>query len=175
MPPRKPTAQQIAESVASESRAQSRAGSPVQDEDEEPFFDAIEELQNHGINAQDIAKLKSAALNTVTGGLSEAKVDKIKARSCSEDFGINAPVGIEVSDKRKKVVTISTGSKSVDGILGGGIQTQSISEVYGEFRTGKTQMAHTMSVLAQLPADMGGGGGKVRDSTPGSRYANFKS
>jgi hypothetical protein len=61
----------------------------------------------------------------------------------------------------------------------GGIQTQSISEgaswpypchamilttavVYGEFRTGKTQMSHTMAVLAQLPPDMGGGGGKVR-------------
>jgi Rad51 len=34
--------------------------------------------------------------------------------------------------------------------------------VYGEFRTGKTQMSHTMAVLAQLPPDMGGGGGKVR-------------
>ena len=33
--------------------------------------------------------------------------------------------------------------------------------VYGEFRTGKTQMAHTMSVLAQLPPDMGGASGKV--------------
>ncbi|KAG8850827.1 Meiotic recombination protein dmc1 [Serendipita sp. 411] len=95
MPPRKSTTQQIAESVASESRAQSRAASPVQDDDDEPFFDAIEELQNHGINAQDIAKLKSAALNTVTGvrmtpkrqllkikGLSEAKVDKIKESLC---------------------------------------------------------------------------------------------
>lgn len=33
--------------------------------------------------------------------------------------------------------------------------------VYGEFRTGKTQMAHTMSVLAQLPPDMGGANGKA--------------
>lgn len=33
--------------------------------------------------------------------------------------------------------------------------------VYGEFRTGKTQMAHTMSVIAQLPPEMGGAGGKV--------------
>ncbi len=37
------------------------------------------------------------------------------------------------------------------------------SIVYGEFRTGKTQMAHTMSVMAQLPADLGGALGKVRD------------
>ena len=33
--------------------------------------------------------------------------------------------------------------------------------VYGEFRTGKTQLAHTMSVVAQLPSDMGGAAGKA--------------
>lgn len=33
--------------------------------------------------------------------------------------------------------------------------------VYGEFRTGKTQMAHTMSVVTQLPPDLGGAAGKV--------------
>jgi meiotic recombination protein DMC1 len=37
----------------------------------------------------------------------------------------------------------------------------SISEVYGEYRCGKTQLSHTMSVIAQLPKDMGGGEGKV--------------
>ena len=37
-------------------------------------------------------------------------------------------------------------------------------EVYGEFRTGKTQMAHTMSVVAQLPPDMGGASGKASTS-----------
>ncbi|KAF9785013.1 DNA recombination and repair protein Rad51 [Thelephora terrestris] len=39
--------------------------------------------------------------------------------------------------------------------------SQSISEVYGEFRTGKTQLAHTMSVVCQLPHEMGGAAGKV--------------
>ncbi|KAI0669754.1 DNA recombination and repair protein Rad51 [Trametes maxima] len=39
--------------------------------------------------------------------------------------------------------------------------SQSITEVYGEFRTGKTQLAHTMSVVTQLPSDMGGASGKV--------------
>lgn len=33
--------------------------------------------------------------------------------------------------------------------------------VYGEYRTGKTQLAHTMSVVTQLPADFGGAAGKV--------------
>jgi len=42
-----------------------------------------------------------------------------------------------------------------------GFQTMSISEVFGEFRCGKTQLSHTMSVVAQLPKDMGGANGKV--------------
>jgi RecA/RadA recombinase len=45
--------------------------------------------------------------------------------------------------------------------LSSGFQTMSISEVFGEFRCGKTQLSHTMSVIAQLPKDMGGAEGKV--------------
>ena len=37
-----------------------------------------------------------------------------------------------------------------------------MTEVYGEFRTGKTQMAQTLCIMAQLPRDMGGAEGKVR-------------
>ena len=36
-----------------------------------------------------------------------------------------------------------------------------ITEAFGEFRTGKTQIAHTLCVIAQLPIGMGGGNGKV--------------
>lgn len=42
-----------------------------------------------------------------------------------------------------------------------GFETRSISEVYGEFRCGKTQLAHTLSVIAQLPRELGGAEGKV--------------
>lgn len=42
-----------------------------------------------------------------------------------------------------------------------GFSTMSISEVFGEFRCGKTQLSHTMSVIAQLPRDLGGAEGKV--------------
>lgn len=45
--------------------------------------------------------------------------------------------GLELADRRQNVIMISTGSKSVDQMLGGGICTQSITEVFGEFRTGK--------------------------------------
>jgi meiotic recombination protein DMC1 len=43
----------------------------------------------------------------------------------------------------------------------GGIPTMSITEAFGEFRTGKTQIAHTLCVVAQLPPSMGGTNGKV--------------
>lgn len=70
--------------------------------------------------------------------------------------------GSEQAYLRRKVEHISTGSKQFDAMLGGkGIQTMSITEVFGEFRCGKTQLAHTLCVITQLPKSMGGCQGKV--------------
>ncbi|KAF8665309.1 hypothetical protein AX16_000329 [Volvariella volvacea WC 439] len=144
--------------------APSRAASLVLDEEETPYFDSVDELQQHGINVQDILKLKAAAINTVSGVnmTTRRQLLKIKVTYASVSLkGSSFLTGVELSDKRRRVTIISTGSKSVDAILGGGIMSQSITEVYGEFRTGKTQLAHTMSVVAQLPPDLGGAAGKV--------------
>ncbi len=67
----------------------------------------------------------------------------------------------EILEKRKACFRLSTGSKSWDAILNGGFQSMSINEVFGEFRCGKTQLAHTLCVVAQLPKEQGGGEGKV--------------
>ena len=48
-----------------------------------------------------------------------------------------------------------------ESLMVGGIRSMSITEVYGEFRCGKTQLCHTMCVTAQLPREMGGAEGKV--------------
>ena len=48
----------------------------------------------------------------------------------------------------------------MDKLLNGGIETGSITELFGEFRTGKSQLCHTMAVTCQLPIDMGGAEGK---------------
>lgn len=69
--------------------------------------------------------------------------------------------GTQVMAMRKRCFRLSTGSKQWDSILNGGFQSMSISEVYGEWRCGKTQLAHTLSVVAQLPRDQGGAAGKV--------------
>lgn len=69
--------------------------------------------------------------------------------------------GTELETMRKKVIKLTTGSSKLDKILGGGIESMSITEAFGQFRTGKTQLAHTLCVTAQLPKESGGGGGKV--------------
>jgi meiotic recombination protein DMC1 len=64
-------------------------------------------------------------------------------------------------NKREKIRRISTGSKNLDNLLQGGVESQAITEVFGEFRTGKTQLCHTLCVTAQMSTEMGGGNGKV--------------
>ena len=45
--------------------------------------------------------------------------------------------------------------------MNGGIETGSITEIFGEFRTGKSQLCHTLAVTCQLPIDMGGAEGET--------------
>ena len=61
----------------------------------------------------------------------------------------------------KDVISISTGSTELDKLLGGGIETGSITEIFGEFRTGKTQICHTLCVTCQKPLDAGGAEGRA--------------
>jgi len=59
-------------------------------------------------------------------------------------------------ERRKKISRITTGSKNLDELLAGGIETGGITELFGEFRTGKTQIAHQLCVTVQLEKDLGG-------------------
>ncbi len=133
---------------------------------------SIDELQNHGIGAADIQKLRSAGICTIKGvnmtskrsllkvkGLSEAKVDKIKESAARiQDAGFIS--ALEYSLKRAVVFKLSTGCEELDKLLGGGVQSMSITEVFGEFRTGKTQLALTLCVTCQIP-DASGQTGKA--------------
>lgn len=56
---------------------------------------------------------------------------------------------------------VHTGSKQLDAILGGGVETGSITEFFGEFRSGKTQLMHTLCVTSQLSRESGGAEGRV--------------
>ncbi|MCD6154373.1 MAG: DNA repair and recombination protein RadA [Candidatus Verstraetearchaeota archaeon] len=93
-------------------------------------------------------------------GISEKAAQKIiiAARNALQ-------IGFKTADiiyeQRLKVNRITTGSRNLDRILGGGVETQSITEVFGEFGSGKTQLAHQLSVNVQLPIEAGGLNGKA--------------
>jgi meiotic recombination protein DMC1 len=133
----------------------------------------IDRLTEAGIPAADITKLKAAGIFTVPGvnmvckkdlcnikGLSDAKVDKIveAARKLADASFVS---GVAYMHQRKKVLRITSGCAAFDQLLGGGFESMSITEAFGEFRTGKTQIAHTLCVTCQLPTTMGGGNGKA--------------
>lgn len=133
----------------------------------------MECLQEHGIAATDIQKLNAAGYHTVESvahatirklsdvkGISEAKVLKLKdivASLVPMDFKTAADALVD----RQALVTLTTGSVEIDKLLEGGIETGSITEVFGEFRTGKTQLAHTLCVTCQMSVTDGGAEGKA--------------
>jgi len=69
--------------------------------------------------------------------------------------------GDVVLEKRKRVGKLTTGSKQFDAIMGGGFETQALIELFGEFGSGKTQIAHQCAVNVQLPEEAGGLNGEA--------------
>lgn len=82
--------------------------------------------------------------------IGESTAAKIIRRAQEGAEGMGYELGTDVLERRKEVDRVSTGSEKLDDMLGGGIETQGMTEFYGEFRTGKTQLSHQLSVNAQL-------------------------
>lgn len=139
---------------------------------EKSLYTSIEKLKDMGISASDISKLVEAGYPTVESltlvpkrvllevkGFSDAKVDKlIKEAAKLVPMGFTSAT--EFHAKRAEINYISTGSTELDKLLKGGIESGSITEIFGEFRTGKTQLCHMLAVTCQLPIQNGGAGGK---------------
>jgi DNA repair protein RadA len=101
------------------------------------------------VAAASASELKDAA------GIGETAANRI-ILAAKESLDIRFRTGVEMLEKRKLVKRITTGSSALDDLLGGGIETQAISEFYGEFGSGKTQIVHQAAVTVQLPEDEGG-------------------
>lgn len=69
---------------------------------------------------------------------------------------IDFETAYDVMERRKEVGHITTGSEGLDELIAGGIETQSITEVFGEFGSGKSQISHELAVTVQLPEEKGG-------------------
>lgn len=145
----------------------------LEGEIEDADFLEVEKLQEAGLNAADLKKLKESGFHTVTSvlysmkkdlvavkGLSDQKVEKIQEAArklCDAGF----VSGTELVRSREKQFRVSTGCGKFDEMLAGGIESCSITELFGEYRCGKTQICHTLAVRAQTPISVGGGNGKV--------------
>jgi len=94
-------------------------------------------------------------------GVGEAVARKaIQAARKMMDLGFQD--GIEFANRRKEVRHITTGSENLNKLLGGrGVETKAITEAFGAYGSGKTQIGLALAVNAQLPLEKGGANGKV--------------
>jgi DNA repair protein RadA len=105
----------------------------------------------------DMMRLATATAKelSVKADIGEGVAEKVieAARKAEQ---IDFETALDVMERRKDVGRITTGSTGVDELIGGGIETQSITEVFGEFGSGKSQISHEIAVSVQLPVDKGG-------------------
>ncbi len=104
---------------------------------------------------QSIAVASPGELSNTADIGSSTATDIISAARDAADIG-GFETGEIILERREEIGKLSWQVPEVDELLGGGIETQSITEVYGEFGAGKSQVTHQMAVNVQLPHEQGG-------------------
>jgi len=117
-----------------------------------------------GVGPATVTKLEDAGLGTVmaiavsspqeistVAGLSESVARKI-IKAARENLKLGFEKATDYAHKRDKIKKISTGCKAYDKMLNGGFESGAISEVYGQYGSGKTQLSHILVVRALLEA-----------------------
>jgi len=127
----------------------------------------IEELP--GVGPATAEKLREAGLNDLMAvavaspatladvaeiGTNVAQKIIIAAREAADVGGFET--GDIILERRKSVAKLTTGAKALDELLGGGLESQAITECYGEFGAGKSQIAHQLAVNVTRGLDEGG-------------------
>ena len=135
---------------------------------------SVKELEDlPGIGPTSAEKLRSSGYATIERvaasspyELSEllgisAENAKKAVDAAKEATNIEVQTGADVLERRKAIGKISTGAAGFDELLGGGVETNGITEVYGRFASGKTQIGFQLAVNAQKSIDKGGLAGAV--------------
>ena len=100
----------------------------------------------------EIADRLGSDLARATEFANKARIRLVEMGVLEKDF-VSAS---EIYKRRQAIERLSTGANSMDDLLGGGIETQAVTEYYGEFGSGKTQICHTACIMVQQPKDKGG-------------------
>ncbi|MHA1104616.1 MAG: DNA repair and recombination protein RadA [Promethearchaeota archaeon] len=142
---------------------------PNNGEDENSISNPTYDLNDlPGVGEVTLKKLKAAGIISIRllamyplsrlmedAGIGEKTAKKlIKAAQDIEQMGFKS--ADVIWEKRKLLRRISTGGQNLDDLLGGGLETGAVTEVFGEYRTGKTQLAHQLCVNVQRPYEDGG-------------------
>jgi DNA repair protein RadA len=90
-----------------------------------------------------------------------AAVARKAIQAAREMLNLGFSDGLEFAERRANISYITTGSKNLDQLLGGkGVESRSITEAFGAYGSGKTQLGLTLAVNVQLPLEKGGANGK---------------
>ncbi|HWP78376.1 MAG: DNA repair and recombination protein RadA [Thermoproteota archaeon] len=123
-------------------------------------------LMDAGIHSiMDLVVRGPVDVSEVTG-MDRETAEKIvtKARHTLMEQGLitkDFVTATEIYKRRQDIGKITTATQCLDQLLDGGVETQALTEVYGEFGSGKTQFCHTICVTVQKPKEEGGLNGGV--------------
>ncbi|MCL2691274.1 MAG: DNA repair and recombination protein RadA [Candidatus Bathyarchaeota archaeon] len=133
-------------------------------------YEYIEDLPGVGpATAQKLRELgyhtvESLAMATIRElepvGVSEKKAAQV-IQAARTSIGVSFIRADQLLKQRQSVARLTTGSKALDKIVDGGLETQTITEFYGEYGCGKSQICHQLCVNVQLPIEQGGLNGGV--------------
>ncbi len=119
-----------------------------------------EKLRNSGYaTLEKVATASPYELSELLGISAENAKKAVDA--AKEATNIEVQTGTDALEKRKAIGRISTGAPGFDELLGGGVETNGITEVYGRFASGKTQIGFQLAVNVQKPVGKGGLDGSV--------------
>ncbi len=128
-------------------------------------YEFMEDLP--GVGPATVQKLRELGFHTVESlamatarelepaGISEKKAFAV-IETARSSIGVSFIRADELLKMRQHVLRLTSGSKVVDRLLDGGLETQTITEFYGEYGTGKSQICHQLCVNVQLPPERGG-------------------
>ena len=131
---------------------------------EKKRYERLEDLE---IGSTLSKKLRDLGFHTVENlamatvkELEQTGINKKTAQQLIQKARLSMPFqfirGDELVKLRQNILRLTTGSSMLDKLLGGGIESQSITEFYGEFGSGKSQICHQLCVNVQLPSEQGG-------------------
>jgi DNA repair protein RadA len=128
-------------------------------------YEFLEDLP--GIGPSTAQKLRELGFHTVESlamataqelepaGISEKKAFAI-IEAARSSIGVSFVRADELLKMRQSVLRLTSGSKALDKLLDGGLETQTITEFYGEYGSGKSQICHQLCVNVQLSPERGG-------------------